>query len=107
MTVEISTKSENVASVPARWAAQYPDISMGADKLLKKLALLALPAGFSASEVDTIIGNSSWTQHTCTECRADVDVLAVFSNYDEWVAVCEKCLRTASRLVRAAKAGAA
>lgn len=97
--IDIIKKSDIVANVPKRWLAQYKDYkdTGGAfDKGLKTASLLALPHGFSAQEVNDIIGNTSWTENKCDECGLDrVYLLRIGAqpDYDaRWLDLCEDCL---------------
>lgn len=96
----IIKRSDIVARVPERWAKQYKGYVDNGDRWDKgptTKALLDLKPGFSAEEVDTIIGNDSWTKNCCDECGKDCDVLLRMGqepDYDaRWLDLCERCLR--------------
>lgn len=102
MTFSITTKKAIVAGVPKRWAAQYGDGS----KSDKTADLLALPPGFTASDVNSIIGNTSWTECKCDICDTDADVVAYFAQeYSEYsgVKVCLSCLTSAQVAITAVR----
>lgn len=97
--IDIIKKSDIVANVPKRWLAQYKDYKDRGDRFDKApttAALLALPHGFSAREVEDIIGNTSWTENNCDECGLDRVYLIRIGDrpdYDaRWVDICEDCL---------------
>lgn len=106
MEISISTKAEVVAKAPERWADQYKNWPQ-ADKHKITARLQALPAGFSADDVDKITGNSSWTEHLCDVTDKDAEVLAVFSNDERYVTLSEEALELALNMIRKAKAAAA
>lgn len=93
-------KADIVANVPKRWAEQYKDWKDRGDKWDKgeiTRSLLALPAGFSAQEVNDIIGNTSWTEVHCDECGNESEILVRLGQGQDyearWVDLCERCLR--------------
>ena len=101
MTIGLVLKSQIVAGVPARWAKHYKDYrSWGyAEKATITERLSALPPGFTAEQVDEIIGNKSWTSNECTECGKDAPVLVRVGEepaYEaRWVELCPDCLNAA------------
>lgn len=105
MTILRIMKSDIVREVPNRWASQYSGPNEWPDTVEKTRKLKALPAGFSASDVNKIIGNESWTRNQCTECKEDCDVLVRIGetpDYDaQWVDVCHDCLRKAIVVITA------
>ncbi len=104
MSMELLRKVDIVRSVPKRWAAQYrgTDNVQHAEITAK---LLALEPGFAADEVDSIIGNGSWTECRCVECGRDRDVLIRIGDEPDYEAryvnICEKCLKEALHAISA------
>ena len=106
--MEVLLKSDHIASVPERWAEQYPanKYPESSDHRAKARALLALPPGFTAEQCDQIIGNKSWTRFQCDECKQDVDKLINLddnpgdyeSNHFQ---ICIKCLGKAVKELNA------
>lgn len=107
---DIITKSGIVSDVPKAWAKSYENYR-GPNALdMKRITseLRDLPSGFSADDVEKIIGNKSWTTLHCDQCGNDVDAVARFGaenpvtlTYD----ICEVCIRQAGIAVRSAKEG--
>ena len=99
MGIILILKSDIVAGVPKRWAKQYERHSHY-DKAAKTAALLALPPGFTAEQVNQIIGNNSWTENKCDECETDAPVLVRIGDapdYDaRWMDLCPDCIRRAA-----------
>lgn len=94
-------KSDRVASVPDRWERQYTPFSQWDERKFQiHVALQALKGTkFSASQVDEIIGNTSWTYHGCDCCHRDADELVRMGDEPDyesrWVDVCRECLKSA------------
>lgn len=67
-------------------------------------ALLALGAQPAIEDVNRVIGNNSWTQLICDECKNDVAAvvqLGAEPDYESATAcVCGACLLKARRLLR-------
>ncbi|KNY36054.1 MULTISPECIES: hypothetical protein [unclassified Agrobacterium] len=105
----IITKSQVVADVPDTWARQYDARVYRVPEEHKEITakLRGLPKGFTAEQVEEIIGNKSWTRILCEECEEEVDAVAEFKSGERFVHVCEVCIRKAGIAIRAArKAGA-
>lgn len=105
----IITKSQVVADVPDNWARQYDARVFRVSEEQKEITskLRSLPKGFTAEQVDEIVGNKSWTRIFCEECEEEVDAVAEFKSSERFVHVCEVCIRKAGIAIRAArKAGA-
>lgn len=102
---DILTRAEIVAQVPSRWAEQYEglDGDRWASHRETTKQLLALSEGFTAEEVDRIIGNSTWTALSCGECEKQVEAVMCFGVSETMV--CEVCIRKAGIALRKAKAG--
>lgn len=105
----IITKAQVVADVPDTWARQYDTRVFRVSEEQKEITskLRGLPKGFTAGQVEEIIGNKSWTRILCEECEEEVEALAEFRSGERFVHVCEVCIRKAAIAIRAArKAGA-
>lgn len=84
-----------------RWRAQYYE-SGGwytyGDKELKYNTLVALGDNPSPDDVNKVIGNNSWTNVICSECKESVDSVVELGEvgYDtEYVYACKDCLTKA------------
>jgi transcription elongation factor Elf1 len=99
MSIAIIRKSDIVREAPARWEQQYSHGNYGADKHEKTALLRSLPEGFTAEQVNEVIGNSSWTSNKCDECGQDHNFLVRIGeepDYDaRWVDVCLECIGNA------------
>ena len=63
------TRQEMANSAAQRWLDQYPvSIYAGTDKDTIYQRLKALPSSALANEINSAIGNDSWTELRCTEC---------------------------------------
>lgn len=106
MGMKLILKSDIVAGVPKRWADQYEGYENrwegSRDKQKVTEALAALPPGFTAEQVNRIIGNDSWTENKCDECDADAPVLVRIGDdpdYDaRWLDLCPDCIAHAASL---------
>lgn len=91
--MQIITKTQVIAGAPARWAERYPGGS-------KATALLALAPGFTAEQVNQIIGNDGWTKCECDVCGDDVEAVAVLTpeayQSERSLNVCLLCLDLAA-----------
>lgn len=96
MAIRLIRKSDVVAGAPTRWAEQYRGYG---DKSGKTAALLALQPGFTAEQVNDIIGNDTWTECRCDECREDAPVLVQVGDEPDyearWVDLCPDCISKA------------
>lgn len=99
MTITKTFRADVVASVPGRWARQYARYGNDRNKVEIGKRLRDLPAGFTADEVDQIIGNKSWTAHDCDECGGTYDVLVRIGEEPDYearyVSLCANCLAKA------------
>ena len=104
MAMRLILKSDIVAAAPQRWADAYRGYETrwrgGTDKQETTKALAALPPGFTAEQVNQIIGNNSWTENKCDECDMDAPVLVRIGDapdYDaRWMDLCPNCIRRAA-----------
>lgn len=96
-------KADVVKAVPARWAEQYRTHSYPHTSAITE-RLNALPKGFTAEEVDAIIGNSGWTGNRCDECGTDQAVLVRFGDEPDyearWQDLCLNCLNASVALAK-------
>ena len=78
------------------WKEQYASGDYGDDKLIILRKLKNIGINPDPDEVNTIIGNNSWTRTTCHECnRNEIDVVEVGEPYDyesSTACICKKCL---------------
>lgn len=106
MPISIIRKADIVARVPDRWARRYSTGYASIEQQAITEKLKALPPGFTADEVNSIIGNNSWTRNECTECSIGRDVLVrvgdVLDYEARWVDLCEECLRKADAVLTGA-----
>ncbi len=99
--MKVLTLSQVIADAPKRWAAQY-DGTTYADKQEKTERLAALLPGFTAEQVNAIIGNSSWTELKCDLCGENVEAVIGCSPYwddfgERSISMCASCADLASR----------
>jgi hypothetical protein len=106
--MKLLTKRVLIREVAQRWADQYsePYWLKDAEKqgIGRKLAALDGNTA-SAADVESIIGNDSWTRiDHCDDCGAeDLQEAVEFGQYRESSqTVCMRCLRAAVRMARAA-----
>lgn len=108
MTITTIRKADVVAGVPASWERQYANYRGSSDEEKREITrkLKSLPVGFTAGEVDEIIGNKSWTECRCDECGLDTDVLVRIGEgcdyHSRWVDVCRVCVSRAATAAGAA-----
>lgn len=60
--------------------------------------LMALGENPNPKDVDACIGNSSWTETICSECKKYTDRAVKIDSYDEEVYLCLDCLGSAQKL---------
>jgi hypothetical protein len=93
--MEFVFRTQKIAEAPQRWAEQYKDWR-SADKTAITAKLLSLPIGFTAKDVNDIIGNTSWTALRCDECGTDSEVLVGLGRDNEHncasAYVCRRCI---------------
>ena len=93
--MRILTKKQLIADVPKRWLEQYGENPSDSSKKKIHDELLKLGDSINKESVDKIIGNESWTMLICDICRQDVDVVAIYDQYDSYGYFCKKCLSDA------------
>ncbi len=98
MTIRLTFKRDVVRSVQKRWARQYGGHDSAHKETTEAIAALVWP--FTAEEVDSLIGNKSWTEHRCSECNEDREVLVRIgeedSYEDRFVSLCSDCIGEAA-----------
>lgn len=63
--------------------------------------LVSLGDNPTPEEVNTIIGNTSWTRLECNECCKEVNEVVVFETAHEYqTEVCKKCLNKSIKLIK-------
>lgn len=104
--MRLITKQHLANITKDRWKAQYCKKgewhTYGGDKEVKYNALIALGDNPSPDDVNEVIGNSSWTNITCSECGESVGSAVELGEvgYDtEYVYVCKDCLTKALGLI--------
>lgn len=89
------TRRDRILIVLDRWTQQYPRDLLAVRQGLAALDLMTCDRG----AVDTIIGNTSWTDLICDECKRDSDALVHVGSepdYDSRSAnLCPACLARA------------
>ena len=101
ITPYIVTERELIKSVVSRWDKQYGSKRWGDDKLLilERLRQLDLDTA-SADEINSIIGNSSWTTERCSQCggyNLPVVVVGEVPDYESSTAtLCRQCFDKAA-----------
>ena len=109
MGISILTARRLLRSVPKSWAAQYKDYRgwEQQEKIEITEKLFALKWPFSKQEVDSIIGNPSWTRLKCGCCDEVTDAVAIIADFysdTPKISLCLNCLtEAAGKIRRAAK----
>lgn len=100
--MRLITKQHLANIAKDRWRAQYYQnsewYSYGSDKEVKYNNLVALGDNPSPNDVNEVIGNISWTNITCSECKESVDSVVELGEvgYDtEYGYACKDCLTKA------------
>ncbi len=111
--MRIITKRDVIRGMRSRWRDQYGQrrddevVGVGASRrsvkeIARDLERLNLDT-CDAAEIDAIIGNSSWTENRCDECKKDSDVLVHMGDepdYDmRWLSLCPDCIAAAVALL--------
>lgn len=98
--MKLLTKRDQIQSVVVRWTEQYKNFppDYWAYETLKKLKQLNFNT-CSATDVDIIIGNGSWTTIRCSECQIRVDAVVIFNDGH----LCKKCIEEAQLLFNEGK----
>lgn len=120
MGMGIIRKRDIIRNMRKRWEKQYhsykPDFELGILSLDVN-GKLECPSGItvrrvraalatldletcSAEDINTIIGNDSWTSNKCDECEQDCEVLLELSSYGEHFYICAKCLEESLKMLK-------
>jgi hypothetical protein len=98
--MELITKEQIIANVAANWRRSYPHNYNLANNESSDAIWHRLKEATTEKEINTIIGNESWTRNECAECGKDAEAVVAFDHYEERVQVCKKCLGKALKLVK-------
>lgn len=103
--MKVITQRDCILEVCDRWRSQYSYKGVGQDKLdtLKKLEALDLTT-CSAEDVNRTIGNNSWTDLNCNECKAKTDWVLVVGEEPDYesrtASLCRACVQLAADHLR-------
>ena len=97
--VSVLKREERMRNVAKAWNDQYyvggvwREICNGNAEETYNLLVLLLKEEYTREDIDTVIGNNSWTEISCNICGEDVDVAIVLDDgtYDHYV--CRRCLK--------------
>lgn len=96
--MEVVTKEHLCQNIEKHWRNQYPDTR---NETLERLRELSPK---TEQGIIDIVGNSTWTDIRCDECKELVDMVVVVGekpNYESYTAsICPKCLRKAMKLLK-------
>jgi len=102
--MRLITRESNANKAAENWKKQYNYDGVWPDKLeildrLEKLGVNPFP-----DDVDSVIGNTSWTRTICYECRAEnIDVVEIGEDkdYESYTTeICKACLLEALQLTK-------
>lgn len=100
--MKVITPESLAKDVAKHWNIRYSNGRYGKDKVEIGIMLSALNDP-TPSEINSIIGNSSWTRTTCHECGAEnIPVLEIGQCMDEdsyTCHVCISCLKSAVNML--------
>ena len=108
--MHIITKRDQIKTVYGRWAKQYPKGSMGEDKdeITKKLGELNFNT-CSSKDIDDIIGNSTWTELECDQCKRSVDLILRLGEAPDYESttflICKDCLESVTCFIKGFEKG--
>ena len=97
--MNIITQQMLIDMVVGRWYQSYKPLRDDKKAIYEKLLSLSNP---SAEDVNKAIGNSSWTELQCDNCKRSVDkVICMDVTHGEYVTyICEDCLNKALNIIR-------
>ena len=101
--MKILTVQELANTAKDSWRRQYfydGSWKHGSDKKTVYENLVSLGENPTPSQINEVIGNSSWTSLECSVCNKEVDTVVILSGYDSNLYICKKRLNKCSRLVR-------
>lgn len=61
-------------------------------------AIQALPADVASDEIDTVMGNGTWTRQWCCACRDHVR-RAIIIEGDDLICICLDCIKKAASML--------
>lgn len=97
--MKLLTQKQLCDSILERWLSQYPlSDYKSSDKHDIYKNLVSLGDNPNADDIDTVIGNRSWTNIWCGCCESRVNECVVFTYYDSHLHICFDCLKVASSL---------
>ena len=89
--MELITRRERAKNAYTSWIKQYGKGKSDIAKMLVNLGNSPKP-----DDVDKIIGNSSWTEVSCSECKKPQDSVVIIGeepDYESYTAyICRSCL---------------
>jgi hypothetical protein len=98
--MRLITRKSKASDAAIAWAKQYPpEHDHFRDKQDKAKRLIELGSNPNPDDVDSIIGNGSWTRTKCHQCNAeniDVVELGQEPDYESHTAnICKPCIEKA------------
>lgn len=108
--MKIITQRQLIQAVAKRWRQEHEPFNdrdpMDKRGIADKLYVLDGNTA-TAEEVNSIIGNDSWTTLTCDECKKDTTIIVQVgedSDYDAISArLCPECVEKAAAMIRDAQ----
>lgn len=101
MKFRISEECEVVKEAPNMYLDTYKNQSSHSSATI--MPLLQLKEGFTKNDVDSIIGNNSWTEHICDTCEEQKQELVVVREYSRTmhssIYMCKTCLEKALNIL--------
>lgn len=108
--MKIITERMLIRNVPKKWRGTYGGGRYGADKLaiLGRLDSLDVETA-TAKDIFKIIGNGSWTEQECDECKRPKRVLVQLGDEPDYesttLRLCRPCCKKALALLSKVKKG--
>lgn len=98
--MKLLTKQDVLNMVADRWRNQYYYNNgwkyQGKDETYWEL--VALGGSPKATDIDRVIGNSSWTSLTCQTCNREVDAVVIVGECE--IYTCKKCVKKMHKLFK-------
>ena len=96
--MKLIDQSEMMSTIVDRWKQCYKDIfNEYPDKKVIYNRLKNLPDNATSLDIDTVIGNGTWTTMFCDECNNHRPVVILFTNNFH---ICIECIEKSLSLVR-------
>ena len=96
--MRLITTRDRILSVAKRWQEQYPKDRHGVQTKLDRLDLTIA----TASHINSVVGNDSWTALACDECGERVDAVVEVGTGSDWdnstAKICKTCATMALSL---------